>query len=93
MEKLLYIVANSKPEQLSSSETVGRALVNEIMNKVDNLTLEEIKLYDDNIPRPKSNCFRSRSSLVDSTELSKLPENEQKDVQQMHKLCDQFVSA
>jgi Acyl carrier protein phosphodiesterase len=93
LNKLLYIVANSKPEQLSTSETVGRALVNGIMNKVDNLTLDELKLYDEYIPRPKSNYFNSRSSLVDSIEMSKLPINEQKDIQQMEKLCDQFVSA
>ena len=93
MNKLLYIVANSKPEQLSTSETVGRASVNGNMGQVDILILEELKLYDDDIPRPKSNYFNNRSTLVDDIELSKLPENEQKDVQQMEKLCNQFVSA
>ncbi|HEX2938406.1 MAG TPA: NAD(P)H-dependent oxidoreductase [Ruminiclostridium sp.] len=93
MNKLLYIVANSKPEQLSSSETVGRVLVNGIMSKINNMVLEEIKLYDDYIPRPKSNYFSSRSKLVDKSEMSGLTENEQKDVQQMMRLCDQFMSA
>lgn len=93
MNKLLYIVANSKPEQLSSSETVGRTLVDSIMGKIDNLTLEEVHLYDDYIPRPRSNYFSSRSTLVNTGEMSKLPESEQKDVKQMIKLCDQFVSA
>ncbi|MDP4094652.1 MAG: NAD(P)H-dependent oxidoreductase, partial [Bacillota bacterium] len=93
MNKLLYIVANSKPENLSTSETVGRSLVNGIMKKINNLTLEEIKLYDDYIPRPKSNYFSTRSTLVNTDEMSKLSINEQKDVLQMIKLCDQFVSA
>lgn len=93
MNKLLYIVADSKPENLSTSETVGRALVDRIMKKVNNLTLEEVKLYDDHIPRPKSNYFSSRSTLVNTEEMSKLSVNEQNDVRQMIKLCDQFVSA
>ncbi|NLJ96409.1 MAG: FMN-dependent NADH-azoreductase, partial [Clostridiales bacterium] len=29
MKKLLYITVNSKPEELSSSKTVGRTFVNE----------------------------------------------------------------
>lgn len=93
MKKLLYIVANSKPEEISSSKTVGRALVNSIMEKYSDLSMEELNLYSEYIPRPKYSYFSGRSSLVSSDALSKLTVQEQNDVQQMLKLCDQFVAA
>ncbi|MDF2484363.1 MAG: hypothetical protein K0R46_531 [Herbinix sp.] len=93
MKKLLYIVANSKPEEISSSKTVGRALVNSIMEKYKDFSLEELDLYKEHIPRPKYTYFSSRSTLVTADALSKLTAQEQNDVQQMSKLCDQFVSS
>lgn len=93
MGKLLYIVANSKPEEISSSKTVGRALVNSILEKYKDLSLEELDLYKEYIPRPKYTYFSSRSTLVSGEALAKLTTQEQNDVQQMSKLCDQFVSA
>ncbi len=93
MKKLLYIVANSKPEEISSSKTVCRALVNSIMDKYKDLSLEELDLYNKHIPRPKYSYFSSRSTLVSADALLKLTVQEQNDVQQMLKLCDQFVAA
>lgn len=31
MKKLLYIIVNSKPEEISASRTVGRAFVNRFL--------------------------------------------------------------
>lgn len=93
MKKLLYIIANSKPEEISSSRIVGRALVNSILEKHKDLSLEELDLYNEYIPRPKYSYFSNRSSLASPDALSKLTIQEQKDVQQMSKLCDQFVAA
>lgn len=93
MKKLLYIVANSKPEEISSSKTVGRALVNSILEKYNDVSLEELDLYSEHIPRPKYNYFSSRSTLVNAEALLKLTVEEQNDVHKMERLCDQFVSA
>jgi len=93
MKKLLYIIANSKPEDISSSRIVGRALVNSILEKHNDLSLEELDLYNEYIPRPKYSYFSNRSTLASGDALSKLTIQEQKDVQQMSKLCDQFVAA
>jgi FMN-dependent NADH-azoreductase len=93
MKKILYIVANSKPEEISASRTVSRALVNRIMEKYKDFTLEELDLYKEYIPRPKYSYFSRRSTLVNADALSKLTTQEQNDVQQMTKLCNQFVSA
>lgn len=93
MNKLLYIIANSKPEEISSSKIVGRALVNSILEQNKDLSLEEIDLYNEYIPRPKYSYFSDRSTLVNGEAFLKLTEQEQREVQQMGRLCDQFVAA
>lgn len=93
MGKLLYIIANSKPEEISSSRIVSRELVNHILEKHPDLTLEELDLYQEYIPRPKYKYFSSRSTLASGEELLKLTAQEQKDIQQMIMLCKQFVDA
>ena len=52
VKKLLYIIANFKPEAFSSSRIVSRALVNSILEKYPDLSLEELDLYNEHIPRP-----------------------------------------
>lgn len=46
MRKLLYITVNTKPEELSSSKTVGREFVKRFLEKNHNYSLDEIDLYD-----------------------------------------------
>ena len=53
MKKMLYIIANSKSEEISSGRTVSRRLVNAIMGKVPNVELEELNLYEEHIPQLK----------------------------------------
>jgi len=93
MKKILYIAANSKPEELSSSKTVGRELVNRLMKKYPDFSMEELDLYNEYIPRPKYCFFSSRSTVADSNAVAGLCPEDQKDVQQIVKLGDQFVSA
>ena len=50
MKRMLYIIANSKLEEQSSSRTVSRRLVNAIMEKENDVVLEEVNLYEDHIP-------------------------------------------
>lgn len=93
MGKLLYINVNSKPENLSSSKTVGRALVNRFLEKHPDFSIEELDLYQEHIPQLKYSYFESRSTLVNSQGISNLPPDEQAEVNQIKKLCDQFISA
>lgn len=93
MKKLLYITVNSKTEDKSSSKTVGRKLVNKIMEVHPSLVLEELDLYKEHIPQLKACYFSSRSSLVNQEELAKLTKEEQEEIQLVNKLCDQFKSA
>jgi len=91
--KILYIIANSKSEEMSSSRTVSRKLVNAIIEKVPNLELEELNLFNDHIPQLKGCYFESRSAIVNAEARSKLTAEEQKEVAKIEELCDQFKAA
>ena len=93
MKKMLYIIANSKSEEISSSRTVSRRLVNAIMGKVPNVELEELNLYEEHIPQLKGCYFESRSAIISSDARSKLSVEEQKEVARVEQLCDQFREA
>lgn len=93
MKKLLYIIANSKAEEQSSSRTVSRRLVNAILGKVPDVELEELNLYEEHIPQLKGCYFESRSAIVSSEARNKLTAEEQKEVTKVEHLCDQFKAA
>ena len=93
MRKLLYITVNSKPEQLSASKTVGRAFVNQFMEKYPEFKVEELDLYKEHIPRLEYEYFESRNCIVSEEATRKLPEKEQKEVQKIVELCNQFIEA
>ncbi len=93
MKKLLYITANSKPESLSSSRTVGRMLVNTLQKQEKGLAVEELNLYDAALPRLKHHYFDGRSTLVDTDKVRSLAPEEQQDLARIGNLCDQFIGA
>lgn len=93
MNKLLYISANPKPENLSASKTVARQLVNRISEKYTEIEFEELNLYEDHIPQIKHSYFAGRSAIISDEERKRLPENEQREVERIAALCDQFCSA
>lgn len=93
MKKLLYIIANSKDEAQSTSRTVSRTLVNTILQKVPDATLEELNLYEGHIPQLKGCYFESRSTIISAEARSKLSVEEQNEVAQIEHLCDQFKEA
>lgn len=90
---LLYITANSKPEAMSSSKTVGRRLVGALVSKFPMLYLEELDLYAEHIPQLKHVYFEGRSAVLSAEARGKLPEEEQAEVAQIVRLCDQFRAA
>ena len=93
MKKLLYITVNSKPEELSSSKTVGRAFVNKFLEEHNDFEIEEIDLYDINIPRLQYRYFEKRNTLINEDARNDLNEKDKKDVEKIISLCDQFRSA
>lgn len=93
MKKILYITVNSKPENLSASRTVGRSFVEALMKKKSIFTLEELDLYSTHIPRLEYQYFQRRNCIIDDEAAGKLPDKEQKEVQKIKDLCDQFIAA
>jgi len=93
MKKLLYITVNSKPEDLSSSKTVGRAFVNKLIEKHPEFEVEELDLYKEHIPRLEYQYFESRNCIVNEEATQRLPEKEQAEVQKIVELCNQFARA
>ncbi|NLK75949.1 MAG: FMN-dependent NADH-azoreductase [Clostridiales bacterium] len=93
MKKLLYITVNSKPENLSTSKTIGRALVNGFIRKHPDFSIEELDLYTEHIPRLEYQYFESRNCIINEEVTKQLPEKEQREVAKIVDLCNQFVSA
>lgn len=93
MKKLLYITANSKPEELSASKSVARTFVDKFMKKYPEFKLEEVDLYKDHIPRLEYQYFQSRNAMINDEALSKLSEDEQKEAKRIIALAEQFKSA
>lgn len=93
MKKLLYISVNSKPEELSTSKTVGREFVNRFLQKNDDYELMELDLYNEFIPEINYKFFKSRAELVTGSEYEALTHRERKEVDRINQLCDQFLSA
>lgn len=93
MKKILYITANTKPEEVSTSRTVARMLVNQLQKQSNGAVLEELDLYQTHLPVLKYHYFSGRSTLIGSDEIMKLVPEEQQDLEQVNRLCDQFVSA
>lgn len=93
MKKLLYITVNTKKEADSSSRTVARRLVNAILRKCPDIELEELDLYHDHIPQLKACYFEGRSAILSTEARERLSAEEQREVQTIEALCDQFRDA
>lgn len=93
MKKILYISANTKPEELSSSKTVARRLLNSLLQRYPGAELQEVDLYREHIPQLKHCYFESRSAVIREDARGELSQEEQAEIAQILKLCDQFVAA
>ena len=93
MKKLLYISVNPKPEDLSISKTVGREFVNRFLTKNSDYELEELDLYNENIPELNYKLFKGRADLVSGADYDSLTESDKKSVDRINFLSDQFLNA
>lgn len=89
--KLLYIIANSKKEEESSSRLVSRKLVDEIESNHPECEVEEINLYDDCIPRLEAKYFCGKNSLIEDCE--SLGKEDKENIQRIKELANQFAEA
>ena len=92
-KKLLYISVNSKPELISSSKTVARAFIDKFIEKYPDFDVEEIDLYKEHIPRLEYTYFEDRNCIINEEATKKLPEKDQREIQKIRDLCNQFKNA
>lgn len=93
MKKLLYISVNSKPEELSSSKTVARKFINKFIEENPDFEVKEVDLYKEHIPRLKYQYFEGRNAIIQEEAAKKLPESDQKEIQKIRELCDEFIDS
>ncbi len=90
MKQLLYITCNSKPENISSSKTVGREFVNSFLKNHRDYELKELDLYEMNIPKMNYIYFKNRNTLVDGESYNRLSPEDKKDVDRIIELAKEF---
>ncbi len=93
MIKLLYISIDLKPEELSTCKTIGREFVNRFLSKNPDYQLEELDLYNAEIPEINNKLLAGRAELVSGVEYDRLAEPDKKAVDRINSLCNQFMSA
>ncbi len=92
-KKLLYIVANSKPELLSTCQRGAKLFIQCFLEKNPEYEVEIIRLFDCDLPEPTHVHFASRAELVSGEAYEALSREDQEVVQKMQQLCQQFKSA
>lgn len=93
MKKLLYITVNSKPESESTSKMMGRVFVDRFLAKNDNYELEELDLYNEDIPELNHKIIKARGDIVSGEEYNLLSQADKNAVDRINFLCEQFLSA
>ena len=93
LRRVLYISVNSKPEEESTSKTIGRKFVNDFLTKNKDYTLEELDLYNEDIPEINHRLFKGRGELVSGAEYEKLSAEDKNAVNRINHLCEQFLRA
>lgn len=89
--KLLYIIANSKQEEESSSRLVSKKLIDEIKENYPDYEVKQVHLYEDCIPRLDAKYFCGKNSLIEDCE--SLKKEDKKNIQKIKKLANQFAEA
>lgn len=93
MKKLLYISIDLKPEGISTCKTIGREFVNRFLSKNPDYQLEELDLFNAEIPEINNEILAGRAELVAGIEYERLAEPDKKAVDRISALCNQFMSA
>jgi FMN-dependent NADH-azoreductase len=93
MKKLLYIPVNTKPENLSTSKTVGREFVNRFLATNPDFEMIENDICNEFIPELNYKYYKNRAELVSGEDYEKLTKEEKNAVDRIKQLSSQFVSA
>lgn len=93
MNKLLFITADTKPENESICRQLGRELINRLHIKNPDYKCDELDLYTANIPDMNSLFVTDEVALVTGKRYDSLSPEEKKQVDRIDELCNQFLAS
>lgn len=93
MVQLLYVKANPKAEQHSNSLSVGRRLVDAYRSSHADARIDEIDVYEQDIPLIGRDFLTARMKTAAGAEPADLLPAEQRSVGRIHRFTDQFIAA
>jgi FMN-dependent NADH-azoreductase len=91
--KVLYIIANPKPEDQSYSLAVGEEFLNAYKQEKPNDEIVKLDLYQIDIPYIDTDVFSGWGRLQKGDAFDELSENEKDKVSRINALTEQFISA
>lgn len=91
--KLLYVKCDPKPENKSACLRVGREFVRQYSQRFSGHAIEELDLYDAEIPDVDGIVYSGRSGIVSGSGYDGLNYEGQEKVDRINGLCEQFLSA
>ena len=89
----LYITASPKKEADSASKTAGRLFIDAWMRRNPGVQLQQLDLYDVDIPRVNERLMTGRAALPQGEDFDGLTPEEKAQVQRIDALCGQFIAA
>ena len=89
----LYITASPKKNEDSASKTAGSMFVEKWTRVHPEASVEEIDLYNEDIPRMNIRHVMGRATLSEGIDFEKLSAEEKQQVTRIDALGDQFVAA
>ncbi len=92
-KRLLYIVANGKPEAHSTSQRTARLFLNAFLQDHPEYQVEVLNLFETDLPEPNYHHFMSRAEIVSGSDFNQLSEADKQTVHRMLELCQLFKSA
>jgi FMN-dependent NADH-azoreductase len=93
MKKLLYITASTKPENMSVSKQAGREFVNRFISDNPDYTVEELDVYNEDIPEMNHVFLTGWVQLKSGADYDALNEQDKESVDKINSLCNQFLAA
>ena len=92
-KRLLYIIANSKPESYSTCQRTGQLFLNTFLQEHPEYQVETLRLFDMALPEPNHRHFMARAEIVSGSNFDQLTPDDKQVVHRMLELCQLFKSA
>ena len=91
--KLLYVKCNPKPESQSACLRVGREFISQYQKRYPDHQIEELNLYDTDLPEVDGIVYQGRSGIVSGSAYDNLNYEGQEKADRINGLCTQFMEA